>query len=140
MRTILLGLVALVSLVGAAQAASTKVYRWVDEEGVVHYADQPRSSEAESVTIRDSRPAPPSASSAPAATGEEERASGQQRLSDERCAAARKRLDTYQRAPFLFETDAQGKRRILGEQEREEVMEAARQEVEQACQGVAPAQ
>jgi hypothetical protein len=40
----------LVTLLGAAPALAQEVYRWVDENGVVHYSDQPREG-AERVRI-----------------------------------------------------------------------------------------
>ena len=41
MRRLLVTLVCSASLVCAVAAASTTVYKWVDENGVVHYSDQP---------------------------------------------------------------------------------------------------
>jgi Domain of unknown function (DUF4124) len=41
MRRLLFTIMTLASLLGAAAAASTTVYKWVDEDGVVHYSDQP---------------------------------------------------------------------------------------------------
>jgi hypothetical protein len=42
----------------AAQAAWPQIYRWVDEDGVVHYADTPHPG-AEEVVLPDSPPPPP---------------------------------------------------------------------------------
>jgi hypothetical protein len=41
MRRLLFTLMTSASLVCAVAAASTTVYKWVDENGVVHYSDQP---------------------------------------------------------------------------------------------------
>lgn len=41
MTSMALTSLALMSLVGTAAAGSTTVYKWVDENGVVHYSDQP---------------------------------------------------------------------------------------------------
>ncbi|MGB6604348.1 MAG: DUF4124 domain-containing protein [Steroidobacteraceae bacterium] len=41
MRRLLFTLMTVASLAGAVAAASTTVYKWVDEDGVVHYSDQP---------------------------------------------------------------------------------------------------
>ena len=41
MRRLLFTLMISASLVCAVAAASTTVYKWVDENGVVHYSDQP---------------------------------------------------------------------------------------------------
>lgn len=48
MRTLLA--IVLFTLLGAAPALAQDVYRWVDENGVVHYSDQPREG-AERVQI-----------------------------------------------------------------------------------------
>lgn len=40
----------------AATAPATEIYRWVDENGVIHYSDQPHP-DAEEVDLADTRPA-----------------------------------------------------------------------------------
>jgi hypothetical protein len=41
-RLIACGLAALILLTGAAGAAGTTLYRWVDAQGIVHYSDTPQ--------------------------------------------------------------------------------------------------
>ena len=56
----------LLAALGAAPALADEIYRWVDEDGVVHYSDQPREG-AELVVLEGRRTAPrPSQRPAPA--------------------------------------------------------------------------
>lgn len=56
----LLALGTILTIVAASAAAQQKVYKWVDEDGVVHYGDAPPEgvSQVESGTLPASRPAP----------------------------------------------------------------------------------
>ena len=54
MRTLLLMLGLLVAL----GAQSQEIYKWVDKDGVVHYADQPGAPDASRVTIVSTEPPP----------------------------------------------------------------------------------
>src|SRR5262245_518314 len=47
MRMLLL----LAGLAVSLAAASQEIYRWVDKDGVVHYADQPGSSDAKLINV-----------------------------------------------------------------------------------------
>ena len=65
MRRLLFTLISLtVSLAMAATAVAATVYKWVDENGVVHYSDQPHA-DAQKVQVQ----APQTYKSAEAATG-----------------------------------------------------------------------
>ena len=120
MLTLLLLLVA-----GAAYAGSTSVYKWVDEDGVTQFGDRPTSAAAEEVVVKTSEPASSSQASAsdPKQKGED----------SEACKSARKQLSEYQRAPFLYETDAQGKRHILPDEKRRELLDSVREEIVAVC-------
>lgn len=48
MRTLLILAILVATPVGAA---AQDIYRWVDENGIVHYSDQPREADAEAVEI-----------------------------------------------------------------------------------------
>jgi hypothetical protein len=52
MRALLFTLMTSASLLGAVAAASTTVYKWVDENGVVHYSDQPHPN-AQKLQVED---------------------------------------------------------------------------------------
>src|SRR5262245_27563389 len=44
-------LLVLAGLAVSLAAASQEIYRWVDKDGVVHYSDQPGSSNAELINV-----------------------------------------------------------------------------------------
>jgi hypothetical protein len=62
-------IVALLLLGWTVSGSSEEVYRWVDENGVVHYSDRPHPS-AETITIQNS-PTPPSGPVSQARSGSE---------------------------------------------------------------------
>lgn len=80
MRALVLSLALVISGVSAI-AAATELYRWVDEDGVVHYSDRPREG-AERVTIQPAQTfsAPALPQPAPAAEPAEGEASVYQEL------------------------------------------------------------
>jgi hypothetical protein len=54
-RTLLSACAAGLMALGFAASAEAQIYKWVDEDGVVHYADQPQSDEAVRSDIRSGR-------------------------------------------------------------------------------------
>ena len=114
------------------QAAEVKVQKWVDSLGNVHFGDQPpTSANTEEMVIKTNSPSQPAASTAATDGKAEDKAAGQD---SEACIGARKQLADYERAPFLYETDAQGKKRILPDEQRNELLDGVRQRVEDECQ------
>jgi uncharacterized protein DUF4124 len=66
-------LLVLAGLAVSLAAASQEIYRWVDKDGVVHYADQPGSSDAKLINvIEPSTYEAPDASSNPSSSGSED--------------------------------------------------------------------
>jgi len=66
-------------------AAQNEVYRWVDENGVVHFGDQPPAhSNAEQVSIQQSKGITEGLSTEPVATDQEPQPSYAQQLREER--------------------------------------------------------
>ena len=130
--------------------AAGAVFKWVDEDGRVHYGDRPETQRAAPVQIR---PGP----SGPAPAAPANRAERQRRLTDSmeserlrrlesrqkaeaekadrarRCNWARDRMRRYESAGFLYDLDSGGERRVLGDDERRRAMHRARQEVERWC-------
>ncbi len=141
-RSVLFGL-ALLSC-GLAEA---EVYKWVDENGRVHYGDRPRGDTAEELDVR-SAPTTPAPDRSPDRARrmlqifEEDRqrkkqqAAERQRVEAERaqsCAYARARLKRYVSARYLYDTDAQGHERSLSSEQRSEAEAKARQAVDHWC-------
>ena len=146
-------LLLLLLLVG--QGAGAGVYRWVDEDGRVHYGDRPPASEAAEATIVETQTSPPSSSSSvpnPSDRNitrqrlldqyqkerEEKKAASQKNREEKQrreiqCAQARARLENYQTHPILYEPLANGKRRYFSDAEHAQAVAAAEQEVARWC-------
>ena len=134
----------------AVLANEPKVYKWVDEDGRVHYGDRPQGRPAEELSL-------PQGSDGQAPGPPASRAERQRRLlevmeterleRDEarrkreaaaadrnaRCHYARDRVRRYQSAGRLYDLDEQGERRILGDAEYDRAMQRARAEVKKWC-------
>jgi type IV secretory pathway VirB10-like protein len=125
------------------------VYRWVDEQGGVHYGDRP-PSEKESTHI-DIEPAP-----TPAPEDSERRAKSQRLLEalesernrdkqkaaqakeekarrDRNCQRARRQAALYQRANAMFRRGPDGERIYLSDEEREQALAQTRSLVDHWC-------
>ena len=145
----------LLLLLALGQGAAADVYRWVDENGRVHFGDRPPVSEAaETTTIDTQNSPPPSPDTAP---GSSDRSVARQRLLDQYqkereakqeavqrkqaqeqrreqlCLQARTDLENYQTHPVLYEMSSNGERRYLSEEERAQTIAEARQAVEHWC-------
>lgn len=129
------------SLLLALPAAASEVFRWVDENGVVHYSDRPTREGAERLNVRTARPveAPPQARVAAPAAGEEGELFGEpdQAEMDElrraNCQAATDRLAQLLRSPRLFREGPDGSRRYLDDEEIAVVRAEAEELVEAWC-------
>ncbi len=132
---------------GAAQAG---VYKWVDEQGNVHYGDRPDGQGAKALQVPEGRGAAP-----PPAT--DSRAERQRRLLDametdrierrearrqqaaaaedreRRCHYARDRLRRFEAAARLYDLDGQGERRILSDRERALALDRAKADIKKWC-------
>jgi hypothetical protein len=127
------------------------VYRWVDEDGKVHFGDRPGSAEsAEEVTVKQEK------SAAQPVPGEanreqtrqrlleryeqermEKKAAAEQRKTEQarrkrNCAIARDRLKVYQQSA-LYDIDENGERVFLSDAERKQALAEARKDVKQWC-------
>ncbi len=133
---------------GAAGAAG--VYTWTDENGKVHYADQPGNAAAREITL----PAAPAPDE-----GQRERLQKQQKLlevfeaereekrqqasrhkaeqqqREQACKVARMRLKQYEQAGGLRTQEADGTERQLSKAEYRQVLEDARKAVAHWCEG-----
>ena len=127
---VLLVLFAIV-MFGPAQAADIKVQKWVDSLGQVHFGDQPPiSANTEEMMIRTNSPALPGTDAA--ADKDKDKDAGEVKES-EACLAAREQLANYERAPFLYETDSKGKKSIMSDEQRDELLDSVRQRAARDC-------
>lgn len=127
-----------------------EIYKWVDEEGRVHYGDKPKE-QAETISIKDQSP---SAEDVPDGSPrrehqqrvlksmqmererkqelrEQERTAAQE--AKQRCAEARERLSDINSAGFLYRKDAQGERVIFTDEERAQATAQAEAAVKRYC-------
>lgn len=106
-------------------AAAVEVYKWVDQNGVVHYGDKPKHG-AEALDVR--QPPPSETALAEAARQQEARTAD--------CQKRRAQLDSYRKATAIKETDGLGRTREYSEAERLAFLERTEKQVAEACAGV----
>jgi hypothetical protein len=140
-------------LSGVVQAG---VYRWVDDNGRVHFGDRPSSDSAQELELK--RPPRPRTGNIDQRQLDAERKAARQKLLDSfdeerrqqreatqqreaqererqrNCAAARDRLRRYENASSLYQPLANGERRVLSKGERRSATEQARQAVNRWCE------
>ncbi len=146
LRAVTLG-ITVFTLAQAVLAAG--VYRWVDEQGKVHYGDRP-PSEANSTSVEvEAAPIPsPENERRRAKTQrlldamESERARAQAKAAQAKaeqarqasnCEAARKNVAFYERANSVFRRGPDGERLYLSDEERARAQSQARALVDQWC-------
>lgn len=150
-RQIALGC-AVAALVFAAGASANEIYKWVDEDGNVHYEDRPSGATSEErltltyartnssavngrIQARLDRQASRDEAKAAAAEAEEQ-AAEQAAVAAERgkaCERARARLESYLQSRRLYRTDANGERVYLDDSQRQEARQKAEEQVTEFC-------
>ncbi len=137
----------------ASTAAFAALNKWVDAEGKVHYSDEPPPPNVKSTTLRPSA-APPVATSAPGAPktlaereaelkkAQQEKKEAADRAAQEQanreteranCAAARQSLRSLQAGGRLAEYDASGELSYVEDDERQQRIAKAQQDVAEWC-------
>lgn len=130
--------------------AMAEIFKWVDEQGNVHYSDKPVKDDARQMDIKTDSASSPRIS-------EQERLERRQRLLqayDEdrakqkeldakeqkkkehlqrQCAVAKDRLARYERSRGLYDFDKDGNRVILEDKEKQRITDTLRQEIKQHC-------
>lgn len=152
----------LIILTLASASALAGLNKWVDADGKVHYSDQAPPANVKATVLRSSSDATDpaatgetAASSAPAAPktiAEREAELGKvqqakQEAADkvareqteadakkESCIAARKNLSLLQEGMRMVEVDAQGERYYLNDEQRQQRITKAQQDVSTYCQ------
>lgn len=139
----------LAGLVAVSSAAADGVYKWVDEQGKVHYGDRPPADAAANQVEIEDRPAPSGddaarrekarrllnaieterAQNKAAAAREQARSARRER----NCAIAKRRVDILQRANSVSITGDDGQRRYLDDEERAAALVRARKLVQDWC-------
>jgi len=125
--------------------SSKPIYTWLDESGRVHYSDTPDHEDAVSVelvwhsTETTVEPAGNQTATAASATRgafpgetEGERVAREQ-AEDYYCKRAQNIYDSYVNAPRLYETDSDGERSYLDDQQTAAKLEETKSAVTQLC-------
>lgn len=144
----------LLLLLFVAGAGEGAIYRWVDQQGRVHYGSQAPNDRAEQLDIDQSdAPLPaPDMQLLDRERGRQRdrllehyrdqreqrrRAADKQAEEDRRrqqnCAKAQRRLLSYQRSSAIYEKLEDGSRRFLSQQEYDAELERMRQAIQQWC-------
>lgn len=138
------------ALVAVLRPGYAGIYKWVDEQGQVHYGDKPQE-QAETISIKDQGlPAEGSLDGAARREHQQrvlksmqmERERKQELRQQERaaveeagqqCAEARQRLLDVTSAGFLYRKDTQGQRVIFTDEERAQATAKAEAAVKRYC-------
>ncbi len=128
------------ALVLAPAAAAQSVYKWVDEDGVTHYAQHPPDTgDAQLIDPENAAP-PPSEPEAPetesAESGADETDSADSELPSsmsEYCDQMRQRVDTLAGDAALQIRQDDGNLQELSDEQRAERLERARSQIDQHC-------
>lgn len=134
----------------ATTVVAGDVYKWVDEDGNVHFGDRPNGArQAERMEVHAPGPADdPEAGSRAAQRDkllrvwEQERSERKEQAAkalaekkerERRCAEAKKRLFEYEHAGYIYDLDEQGNRHVLSDAGHQQVRQEARQLVAEWC-------
>ena len=133
-------------LLVTAPALANDIYKYVDEDGTVHYVDRPTGAPTEErvafVSQRNAG-APRRADSGPDWRERREARQEAQKAADEeasqeaerakKCQESRDRLQQYNQARRLYRTDENGERVYLDESEVEEARQKVADLIEENC-------
>ena len=149
-KTVIFYIVMLATLQAISSMAQAEVYRWVDEDGVAHFTDKPKSHpDAEKIEIKTDALNKDSNQSQRLKKQrrllnviDEERRIKQQEQEKEKqeklarqkkCKNAKNTLDSYLRSGQLFDVDKNGNKFYLSDQEREQEIQRMKKIVEYWC-------
>ena len=144
--------ITLISLLSTASA--TTVYKWVDEDGQIHYGQKSKNDNAKEIEIKNryigsGNSLPPSDEEEPiekqkrylkaldaennsiAEEKRKKRENEDRRIS--RCNASRDQLKRAEGAGALYDLDKKGNRVLLNKKQYEQAMQQARARVEKWC-------
>lgn len=135
-------------LLVTAPALANDIYKYVDENGTVHYVDRPTGAATEervAFVSQRSSGAPRSAQSGPDWRERREARQEAQKAADEEasqeaeraklCQESRDRLQQYNQARRLYRNDENGERVYLDEKEVEEARNKVAELIEENCNG-----
>ena len=142
------------SFMAVSSVNAAKVYKWVDEDGQVHYGSKPRDNSAKEIEIKNryidsGNTAPPLSAQERAdkqqkfinaldeenqsLSAEKRKKREQEERNIARCNAARDQLKRREAASALYDLDEKGNRILLDKKQYEIAMAQARERVEKWC-------
>lgn len=132
----------------AAGSAGAEVFKWVDEQGRVHFGGTPPAGrKAEKLNVQSS-PVPAAAGTSAKTWQEQlqlsnerrqlardkEQAAAKSRAADEqRCLEAQRALDTLNRQRPIYRVDSQGQREYMDDAQRQASYDAVNQRIQTYC-------
>ena len=134
-------------------AVDASVYKWVDDDGKVHYGDRPRDSQAAvEMTVDDTDPVPSNSGNDGLSRAEkrerllqsmtEDRLEKQEKREQEqarkeqnrqKCNRYRDRMRHYQRASSLYRLDRDGNRVYMSESDRASATKDLQAKIKRYC-------
>jgi hypothetical protein len=133
----------LISLSFVSTAWARGAYKWIDDNGVVHYSDRMRGDQASIINIPVREPEPSPAAEEPraaeksgttsAAETEVQAAAREKKIRQENCLKARNQLEVNQQMTRMYRV-VDGERQYLSEKQRSDVIKRSREAVSYWCQ------
>jgi hypothetical protein len=143
---------AVAALTFAASATANEIYKWIDENGNIHYEDRPSGAATEErlsvsygrtdssavnnrIQARLDRQSERAEAKSQAAAAEQEAAENAAAAAEKQraCESARARLESYLQSRRLYRTDANGERVYLDDSQRQEARQKAEDQVSEFC-------
>lgn len=114
--------------------ANAEVWKWVDDDGNVHYGDRPQHESAAGVQLASHRPGSPSAGDASTSAAAPDSADAEaEKAQAYYCEQATEAYNRYASAPKLFETDSDGERRYLSDEEMAKAIADSKASMNEWC-------
>lgn len=145
LKTLIASLSLVAGLCAAGVAlADAPIYKWVDEQGRVHYSTEPHGDKAQPLAIQNqgnalqqpATPAPGASTSAAAQQAQQDAQLTQPQSTDTpTCKAGRDRLAKYLQADNLYKLDDKGNQVPLSADDKQKALADARAYVTQNCAG-----
>ena len=139
------------AFVFSASAVAGEIYKWVDEDGNVHYEDRPTGDDVERVAVVSNNTSNSSvqagidrrrayeASQADARSAREEEKRKAEEVAkiaaerEQKCADSRARMERYLQARRLYKEDEQGGREYLDDEQVMEARAQAQEDIQAYC-------
>jgi hypothetical protein len=135
MRSIYLIVFCLIGMLIGSPAMATKVYKWVDEDGVVNFSEHPPKNTATTLIKPKTGHSEPVTYATPGqAAPQAEVDTGQQSRKDpERCEISRKNLEVLRSFGRVRVPNEDGSFHYLTEQEQQERLQTTQKAIEESC-------